>query len=180
MALALVAAAGWWVSFEVAVALGTLLLAVSLAVEVARHWRPALNQVLWQLLPTIFRPWEGRRVLGSTWFAVGALLALVAYGRDVGGTALLFLTWGDPAAEIVGRAWGRQTGGKTVAGSLGCLFACLMAALVGIGLGGLGPWTVLAGAVTATLVERWSPPPDDNVWMPVLGGLVMAGMELVL
>jgi dolichol kinase len=47
-------------------------------------------------------------------------------------------------------------------------------------LGGLEPWTVLAGAVTATLVERWSPPPDDNVWMPVLGGLVMAGMEMAL
>ena len=180
MGLAIVAVAGWWLSYEAAVALGTLLLAVSLAVEAARRGWPALNQVLWRLLPTIFRPWEGERVLGSTWFAVGALLALVAFGRDVGCTALLFLTWGDPAAEMVGRTLGRATGGKTVAGSLGCLFACLVAALVGVGLGGLSPWAVLAGAVAATLVERWSPPPDDNVWMPVIGGLVIAGAELVL
>jgi dolichol kinase len=180
MALALVPAAGWRVSFQAAVGLATLLLVISLAVEAGRRWRPALNRLLWQLLPTIFRPWEGRRVLGSTWFAVGALLALVVYGRDVGGTALLFLIWGDPAAEIVGRTWGHKTEGKTLAGSLGCLFACLIAALVGMSLGGLEPWTVLAGAVTATLVERWSPPPDDNVWMPVLGGLVMAGMEMAL
>ena len=180
MALALVPAAGWWLSFQVAVALCTLILAVSLAVEVARHRWPGLNRVLWQLLPTVFRSWEGRRVLGSTWFALGALLALLAFGRDVGGTAVLFLTWGDPAAEIVGRSFGPQTGGKTMAGSLGCLAACLVAALVGIGMGGLEPWTVLAGAVAATLVERWSPPPDDNLWIPVLSGLVMAGMELVL
>ncbi len=180
MALALVPAAGWWLSFQAALALSILFLAASLAVEVARRWRPALNQVLWQLLPSIFRPWEGQRVMGSTWFALGALLTLAVLGRDVGGTALLFLTWGDPAAEIVGRTWGRQSGGKTVAGSLGCLGACLVAGVVGMGLGGLPPWTVLAGAVAATLVERWSPPPDDNVWIPIAGGLAMAAMEMVL
>ncbi len=180
MALALVPAAGWWLSFQAAVALCALLLAGSLTVEIARRRWPALNQVLWQLLPTVFRPWEGQRVLGSTWFTLGALLAMLAFGRDVGGTSLLFLAWGDAAAEIVGRRWGPQTGGKTIAGSLGCLFACLLAALVGMGLGGLEPWTVLAGAVTATLVERRSPPPDDNLWIPVLSGLVMAAVELVL
>jgi dolichol kinase len=180
MALAVVPAAGWRVSYQAAVTLGTLLLAVSLVVEAARRRWPELNGFLWRLLPTVFRPWEGQRVLGSTWFAIGALLTLVAFGRDVGGTALLFLTWGDPAAELIGRAWGPQTGGKTVAGSLGCLFACLVAALVGMTVGGLGPLTVLAGAVTATVVERWSPPPDDNIWIPVLGGLAMAGMEFLL
>lgn len=180
MALALVPAAGWWLSFQAAVALCTLLLAVSLAVEVARQRWPSLNRVLWRLLPTIFRTWEGRRVLGSTWFAVGALLTLVAFGRDVGGTALLFLTWGDPVAEIVGRRWGPPSGGKTVAGSLGCLFACLVAGIAGISLGGLEPWTVMIGAITATLIERWSPPPDDNLWIPVFGGLVMAGLEMAL
>ena len=29
----------------------------------------------------------------------------------------------------------------------------------------------------ATLVERWSPPPDDNLWMPILSGLVMAVIQ---
>jgi dolichol kinase len=180
MALALVPAAGWWLGYQAAVALSTLLLAGTLAVEVARRRWSALDRILWQTLPTVFRPWEGRRVLGSTWFALGALLALVAFGRDVGGTALLFLTWGDPAAEMVGRRWGPQTGGKTLVGSIGCLLGCLLAALVGMSLGGLQPWTVLAGAITATLVERWSPPPDDNLWIPTLGGLVMAEMEMVL
>jgi dolichol kinase len=179
MALAVVPAAGWRVSFQAALALGTLLLAVSLVVEAARRSWPQLNRFLWQLLPTVFRPWEGQRILGSTWFAIGALLTLVAFGRDVGGTALLFLTWGDPAAELVGRTFGPQTGGKTMAGSLGCLCACLVAALVGMTVGGLALGTVLAGAVTATIVERRSPPPDDNVWIPVLSSLVMAGMELL-
>ncbi len=180
MAVALVPAAGWWLSFGVELALAAVLLAASLAVEAARRWWPGLNRLLWRLLPTTFRAWEARRVLGSTWFSVGMLATLLLFGRDVGGTAVLFLAWGDPAAELVGRRWGRPGRGKTRTGSLGCLAACLLAGLAGIGLGGLSAWTVLVGAVVATLVEHWSPPPDDNVWMPLLSGLAMALIQWVV
>jgi dolichol kinase len=189
LAMALLPAVGWWVSYPLALVLAGLLLGASLVVEAARRWWPGVNHLLWRLLPTTFRAWEDRRVLGSTWFVVGALASLVLYGRDVGGMAVLFLAWGDPAAELVGSRWGRgrrkaraaASGGgdteKTLAGSLGCLGACLVAALVGAGLGGLSPWAGLAGAAVATLVERWSPPPDDNVWMPILSGLVALGVQ---
>jgi dolichol kinase len=171
LAMALVPAAGWFVSHELAMALAILLLGASLVIEAARRWWPWINRLLWQLLPTTFREGEGRRVLGSTWFAVGMLATLLLFGRDAGGTAVIFLAWGDPAAEFAGLEWGRGEAGKTLAGSLGCLAACLIAGIVGVGLGGLSPWEALAGAVVATLVERWSPPPDDNVWMPLLSGL---------
>ncbi|MGD9405293.1 MAG: hypothetical protein PVH95_09110, partial [Anaerolineae bacterium] len=46
-----------------------------------------------------------------------------------------------------------------------------------VGFGGLSPWAALVGASVATAVERWSPPPDDNVWMPVLSGLATAVTE---
>jgi dolichol kinase len=39
---------------------------------------------------------------------------------------------------------------------------------------------VVAGAVVATLVERRSPPPDDNVWMPLFGGLTIVVMEWLI
>jgi len=112
-------------------------------------------------------------VFGSTWLGLGVFATLLLFGRDAGGTAALFLIWGDPAAELVGRTFGPPGQPKTWAGSLGCLAACLLAALVGVGLGGLPLGPVLAGALVATLVERWSPPPDDNVWMPLLGGLAI-------
>ena len=174
LAMALVPAAGWWMSGWVALALAGALLVVSLLIEAARRWWPWVNRLLWRLLPTVFRSWEGHRVLGSTWFAVGMVATLLLFGQDVGGTAVLYLAWGDPAAELVGRRWGRPGQAKTVVGSAGCLAACLLAGVVGVGLGGLSPWAALAGAVVATLVERWSPPPDDNVWIPLLSGLAMA------
>lgn len=173
LATSLVPAAGWLFFYPVALALSVVVMAASLALEAARRWWPWVNQFLWQLFPSVFRRWEDRRVLGSTWFAVGMLATFLLCGQDAGGTAVLFLSWGDTAAELVGRKWGRSESGKTLVGSVGCLAACLLAGLVGVGLGGLSFWAVLAGAVVATLVERWSPPPDDNVWMPILSGLTI-------
>lgn len=177
LAMALVPAAGWWVSYDLALALALAILVASFAIEALRRWWPWVGRLLWHLLPTTFRAWEGRRMLGSTWFAVGAVAALLFFGRDAGGTAILFLSWGDPTAELVGRRWGQPGRGKTLAGSLGCLAACLIASLVGIRLGGLSLWAAIAGAIVATVVERWSPPPDDNVWIPILSGLTMAVVQ---
>jgi dolichol kinase len=174
--MALVPLVGWWISYRAALALAGVLLAASLGAEAARRWQPGVNHLLWRLMPSVFRESEGQRVLGSTWFALGALVALLFFGRDAGGTAILFLAWGDPAAEFAGRRWGHREQRKTLAGSLSCFLACLLAGVVGVGLGGLSPWAALVGAAVATLVERWPPPPDDNVWMPVLSGLAMGAM----
>ena len=174
----LIPAAGWLLSFCLALAFAGALLVASLGLEAARRWWPWVNRLLWRLIPSVFREWENRRVLGSTWFTLGILATLLLCGRDVGGTAVLFLAWGDPAAELVGHRWGRPGQGKTLAGSLGCLGACLLAGAVGVYLGGLSPWVGLVGAVAATLVERWSPPPDDNLWMPILSGLAMLLVQL--
>ena len=174
LAMAILPAAGWWLSHSLALMLTAAMLGASVVIEVARRWWPWCNRLLWRLLPTVFRKAEAHRVLGSTWFAVGALLSLLAFGRNIGGTAVLFLAWGDPVAEIVGGRWGPVGQGKTVVGSLGCLVACVVAGFVGVGLGGLSPWAALLGAVVATMVERWSPPPNDNQWIPVTSGLAVA------
>jgi dolichol kinase len=180
LAVAVVPAIAWFLSYELALALAGALLAASLAIEVARRRWPWVNRLLWRFLPATFKEGEQRRALGSTWFSLGMLAALVLFGRDVGSTAILFLTWGDPAAEFGGRRWGSPRKKKTLAGSLACLAACLVAGLVGMGLGGLSPWVVLAGAGVATAVERWAPPPDDNVWIPVLAGLTMAASQWLM
>jgi dolichol kinase len=177
LATAVVPAIGWLYSQPLSVALAVALFLASLVVEGARRLWPALNRLLWRLLPATFREWEDERVLGSTWFSLGMLATLLLFGRDVGGTAVLFLAWGDPVAEIVGRKWGQPGRRKTLAGSAGCLAACVVAAGVGTGLAKLSPWAVLAGAIVATLVERWSPPPDDNVWIPILSGLAILAVQ---
>ena len=173
LAMAWLPTLGWLISYQVELALSAILLLASAIVEVARRRWQWVNRLLWRALPSTFRAGEEQKAFGSTWFAVGALATLLLFGRDIGGTAILMLTWGDPAAELAGRKWGRPGQRKTLAGSLGCLLACLLAACVGMSLGELSPLVALAGGVVATLAERWSPPPDDNVWLPIAAGLVM-------
>ena len=60
------------------------------------------------------------------------------------------------------------------------MLVCAVAGLVGMGLGEVGLSAVLLGAVVATLIERWSPPPDDNLWMPILSGLGMVATEMLI
>ena len=179
LAMAIVPALGWSVSSCLALLFSAIILGASLAIEVARRRWPWCNRLLWRLLPSVFRKAEAEGALGSTWFAVGALLSLLLWGRDIGGTAILFLAWGDPVAEIVGRRWGAVGQGKTVVGSVGCFMACVVAAFVGIVLGGLSPMAAFLGAAVATLVERWSPPPNDNLWMPLLSGLSIVLAQLL-
>jgi dolichol kinase len=170
-------AIGWLMAFWLEVALAAAFMAASLVLEASRRWWPWVNRLLWHLIPSVFREWEDRHILGSTWLAAGALGTLLLCGRDAGGTAILFLAWGDPAAELVGRAAGGDHSGKTVAGSLACLFACLLAGAAGVLLGGLSVWAALVGAAVATIIERWSPPPDDNLWMPVFSGMAILFVE---
>ena len=180
LAMAILPALGWSVSYCLALISSATMLGASLAIELARRWWPWCNLLLRRLLPTVFRKAEAQGILGSTWFAAGALLSLLLFGRDIGGTAVLLLAWGDPVAEIVGRRWGAVGQGKTVVGSLGCFTACVVAGFVGVGLGGLSPWAACLGAVIATLVERWSPPPNDNLWMPLLSGLGVTLTQLLV
>jgi dolichol kinase len=173
LAMGLIPLAGWLVGYWLALALAGASLVASVAMEAGRRWGPWVNRLLWRWLPSVFREGEDRSLLGSTWFAIGSVATLLLCGRDAGGTALLYLSWGDAAAELVGSRWGRSAGDKSLIGSLACLATCLLAGIVGVLLGGLSPWAALAGAVVATLVERRSPPPNDNVWMPVLSGLAI-------
>jgi dolichol kinase len=179
LATTVVPIAGWLVSYWLALALAVIAMGASVILEASRRWWPWVNQLLWRILPSVFREWEGQCLWGSTWLSLGMLAALMLFGRDVGGTAVLFLAWGDPAAELAGHKWGQPGRRKTVFGSSACLVACLLAGVVGVYWGGLNPWAMLAGAIVATLVEYWSPPPDDNLWIPVLSGLVMALGQLL-
>ncbi len=179
-ALAIVPLAGWLFEPWVALALAGLLGLGSLALEVARRSWPGIDRTLWGHAPGLFRPWEQQGILGSTWFVASMLGALLFFGQDVGGLVVLFLALGDPAAEIAGRRWGRPGVRKTWAGSVACLMVCLATATTVALLGFVHPVVAVAGAVAAAAAERWSPPPTDNIWMPLFSALVMAACHQLL
>ncbi len=150
---------------------------VSTMVEVVRLRTPALNARLLALFGSIPRAAEAHRMSGIVWTSLGCWLAIALFGHRpaVVTAAVLYLALGDAAAAVTGKRFGRTslarwTGRpKSLEGSLACMGACL---LLGWAAGVRGP-ALAAGALAATLIELFPPPPDDNLWMPVGSGLVL-------
>lgn len=54
--------------------------------------------------------------------AIGCVIVLYWFPRDLSALSIIYLSWTDPTASICGRLWGKYTpqyGGKSLAGSLG-------------------------------------------------------------
>lgn len=144
------------------------------AVELARCYWPALNELALAPFRGIMREHEFVKLSGAWYTSLGALLTIACWGehRVVVAAALVCLAVGDAAAALAGRALGRHpwpfAAPKSVEGSAACLAACLAGCLAC----GLGPAASLAAAAAVTLLELAPLPFNDNLWIPVGAGLV--------
>jgi dolichol kinase len=145
--------------------LGTLL-AVLILADALRLARPTLNLLFFQTFLRLASPREEKGIASSTWYVLGALLALILYPRSAALAGILTLALADPAASLAGRKWGRR---KLGAGSLeGSLVFFLVASVV---LSLFVPWPVaVASALGTSVVEALPWPVDDNLSVPLAAG----------
>lgn len=144
--------------------------AIVVGVETARLYLPALNRRLTAFFGGMARAAELNRFSGIFHTTVGVLLVVLAYGdrSRLVTASVLYLAFGDAAAALFGKSFGRHkilAGRKSLEGSLACFAACV---LVGWAMGFAWP-AALSGALAATLLEL--PPPgayfNDNLLMPL-------------
>ena len=149
---------------------------LSLAIEVFRLNHPRIRSVFRHFFGELLRNHEDASLLGSTYLLIAVLLTIHLFDKPIAVLALGFLILGDTVAAIVGKSIGRVhlIGGKTLEGSLSCLFVCYGLTLLMPGI----PFTVgLVGALTATVFELLPIPLDDNFRIPLSAGFAM---ELLL
>ncbi|MBL8023611.1 MAG: hypothetical protein JNK54_04940 [Elusimicrobia bacterium] len=142
--------------------------------EALRLRLSTLNQWLLGWFGGIHREKEVRQPSGIFWTITGCFwTALLVPEPDIVVAAMLYLTVGDGLAGFVGRTWGRiRMGDKSVEGSLACfLGAWAVGAL--ILTPAVGRPEVLFGALLVTLIEAFSPPPNDNLTLPLFSGLAL-------
>ncbi|MBI3564448.1 MAG: hypothetical protein HY079_04540 [Elusimicrobia bacterium] len=151
-------------------------LVVVLAVETARLRVPALERRLVAFFDGMMRETERRHFSGIVHTTAGSLMAmLVAQGDPViVGAAVGQLAFGDAAAALVGKAFGRVKilgGKKSLEGSLACLAACHATAVAA----GAPAGAAFASAAAATLVELLPTTGffNDNLWLPVASAVVL-------
>jgi phytol kinase len=134
---------------------------------------------------------------GTVWFPLSfTVLLLVLWGVEGGRTAvcagLLALAWGDAAAALVGRRWGRHRyrtgdGWRSFEGSAAMLLFSLAAIIVAgrfvgssEGLAPYGVARVLAGAVAATFLEAAGRRGFDNFLVPVGTAMLLWGLGRII
>ena len=151
---------------------------VFLTFEFLRLKVPSVNRWFFSHFGSLLREEETSRVTTSSYVLVAALVAYLAFGRDIAVLSVCFLAVGDVAAGIVGRYMGRtRLFGKALEGDLACLVACLAAgfALHYAGLD-MGLVTIVAGSTAATIGQAIRNPVDDNLTLPLFAGAVMAAI----
>jgi dolichol kinase len=142
-----------------------------------------VNRWFLSVFKPLLREKETSRFTGTSYSLTAALIAFLAFPRDVAVLALVFLAVGDALATVVGKRMGkiRLLGKKTLEGSLACLVSCIIVGLIGYYAGlDVALLAVLAGSLGATIAEAIPLPVNDNLILPLFAGLVMAAVQYVL
>ncbi len=146
-----------------------------LGLDLARFRLTWLNRHFLRWMAPLLKQTEDQKFTGATYMVVAALLTFVLFGSEVAVPAMFFLSLGDPAAAFVGkklpgpRLWKQSPGGTLAFIAVG--FAAV-GVLITTGATDYH-WGLWIGAVAAGLVELLSPPPDDNLVLPIAAGAVM-------
>jgi len=127
------------------------------------------------------RPEEKNRLGGEVFFLIGAIISLALFDIRIAIAAILMTTFGDFAAAIIGKRFGKIwiTKNKALEGILAELIVNLIIGIVIIKgvLWQLAPvpqetiWPIIVVmAITATFVETVVTKLDDNLLIPVFSG----------
>ncbi len=159
------------------IVLGTAFAAVVIW-EVARLHLPVVNALSMQLFDIILRPWERKGPTGTPAFTGGVFLAFLLFSREVALLSVMALVFGDRAAVLVGKGFGRtqlMMFKKTLEGSLAC-FVFSLASFVLLqrlvpAVPRFGEPTLVWGALVATVAEAMPEPVNDNLAIPLSTGI---------
>ena len=167
--------AGIFAPVEFMVAALAVLSGGGLLLDLTRFQIPWINRRFLYWLAPLLKDDERRRFTGATFMVIGALFSFLLFGPQVAVPALLFLSLGDPAAALAGRRLpGPRFRGKSPGGTAAFILVSMAVAAVLAGSGAIEyHWGLWIGAVVAGLVELASPPPDDNLSIPLIAGAAM-------
>ena len=141
----------------------SVILVLSLTLDVLRLLDPKVNVLFFRAFSFLASPREEKKLASSTWYALSALLVLAIFSKSYALAGILVLAWADPAANIVGRRWGKiRLMDGTVRGTAAFAVAALLALLFFV------PWkAAIVAALVAALMEASPIDLDDNLIVPI-------------
>jgi dolichol kinase len=121
------------------------------------------------LFHNLYRKKEEDRLSGNVFFLIGAIIAISVFSKEIAIAAILMTTFGDAAAALFGKRFGRTWIPKLKNRAVEGCMAEFVVDLIGFVF--LDSWPViLVMAGTATIVETVVDKMDDNLIIPVFAG----------
>ena len=154
----------------------SVLFLILLASDIVRLRVPHLNILFFRFFQILVSPRESQNIASSTWYILGALIAIVLFPISAALSGILVLAWADPTASYLGRRWGKRSFlGGTLVGTTAFLVVAVLILSV------RHPLTIaIPSACLITLVERLAWPLDDNlVLAPACAGILTLSELLV-
>ena len=154
----------------------SVLFLVLLASDLVRLRVPHLNILFFRFFQILVSPRESQNIASSTWYILGALIAIVLFPISAALSGILVLAWADPTASYLGRRWGKRSFlGGTLVGTTAFLVVAVLILSV------RHPFTIaIPSACLITLVERLAWPLDDNLLLaPACAGILTLSELLV-
>lgn len=153
--------------------------AMAFFLDMSRRYNNHLHRFFNWLFSSIMRPDElARKTLaGSTYFMIAANIAVLVFNKDIAILSLLALIFGDSAASLIGKKFGKhKIGSKSIEGSCAFLVSSIIACIVAIKFGFVAQhalFSAMIGCFVATLVELYSKilKIDDNLLIVIGFGL---------
>lgn len=151
--------------------------------EVMRRVAPGSYGVMVRYSKGILKEKAGF-LLGTTNFLIANLFCIIFFSKSVAIASLVFLTYGDAMATIIGKKYGkiRFFKGKSLMGMGSFFITCLILGIVMRFLPGieLGFLIIVIGAGVAAIVEVLPIPLDDNLTVAPITCIVMEILAHVL
>lgn len=174
-------------SFEYPIAIAFTIAALGWSLEFGRRRSAAINAFCMKLFGATAHPHEARRVNSATWFISALSLLSLTHSHVACAIALLVLGFGDPAAAIIGRRFGRISvgNGRTLEGTSAFVVVGGGVALGYLALTSALPFSTLAitalvGATCGAIAEAVSRNVDDNFSIPMTAGFSSLAALLLL
>lgn len=153
---------------------------IILILEILRFKHQKFNRWAFKHLTPLFKAKEKSHLVGTTYFLLGTLIAVIFSPKYIAILSLTFLAVSDVAAAFVGERWGRIRiyNNKSLEGAASFFISSIILGIAlmqvpSLRMEGLNIQLVIWASLTATLVELFSCRIDDNFTIPVITSLLM-------
>jgi dolichol kinase len=150
-----------------------------LSADILRFYVKFIRELIFKIFRPIIRDHESDVFFGATYVLIGGFFTVLLFEKNIAITALLYLTISDSIAALVGKSIGWiKINDKSLSGFLAFLISGY---LIGLYVTQLHWKLALIGASLTAVIELLMPKKlDDNLIIPVAGGLFLYIFSLIL